>query len=861
MLTAIASTALFLFWQIAILVAAARIAQAASRGAKSPAEEFFTVMVSVAMLIEGIAASAISFAHANSIPAYAVVAVLCLVCSARRAVVAEFLTRLRALSLWRYRITAAVLLSAAIPLFFLTLKPIDEPDSANYLHFLLEWRAGRSTPYNFSTYYVAFGTSRFLPALVLSRTDWFFAFVALEPVLLLGLSLYLVAAELEIPPRLRLWSVAAAVALQHLWGPHSGVGTLKADSVHAAGVGLLALVLLRAARSPARFSPLLFAFALVFATEKYTGVFLAVLAIGVLVWLRVPIARMLPAAALILVTTGHYYVHSLFLWRNPFYPFTVRLGPIELPGTADLSDTSIFANRHDPQLWKLVFRPEHWLSPAGLLFPVLLVLVLIAALWIVLTGVRRRPPVFWLAGLLLAGWLLFARTFYGAGPQRHTLDFLQADLSTLRYVEGFLALGEIFLVWFLWKRGVPQSILLLLAALDGASRLWLLYRQPNLHLFPPALWIGAALLAGLIALRFAASAPAVVGLTLIIAAPAITGRNRALWFQESQPIYQAFSDLPPTTIFLFENAATGYSALHFALCGPYLKHDVRTSPDMGNAGQAHYLVRLRNSAEAPAATPDPLPPGYRPLLRAQYGTVSERISSRPWDTDQIAAWYLPPGKMAAANLAVDTGTATQSAHRLQPGEQVFVPPLTVLRLEKDETQSLEPVEGSAMRLLNCGRLMNGRPQGLLYRYEAGAWRADRTSLPLPESPVISIERGSFQTERLADNQGSYLRIRAQNDAQWLVLVTALPPLHEAEPFTAFATARGATGASTTFWLWTRNEVSDYDSPPSGEWHEFRQWRRARRPAPDDHLAIGRKNVHAGDSFEVREQGAISGIEP
>jgi hypothetical protein len=249
------------------------------------------------------------------------------------------------------------------------------------------------------------------------------------------------------------------------------------------------------------------------------------------------------------------------------------------------------------------------------------------------------------------------------------------------------------------------------------------------------------------------------------------------------------------------------------------------------------------------------------VLGERYGTVSERTSSRPWDTDEIEAWYLAPGKIAAANLPVDAGAAKESSHRLQPGEQVFVPPRTVLRIKKNETQSLEPAEGSAMRLLNCGRLVNGRPQGVHYRYRAGAWRTDRTPLPLPEPSVISIERGSFQIERLADDRGPYLRIRAQNDAQWLVLVTALPRLDEAEPFTAIATARCPAGGSTSFWLWTRNEVSDYDSPASGEWHEFRQWRRARHPAPDDHLAIGRKYVHAGDFFEVREQGAIPGIEP
>jgi hypothetical protein len=860
MLTAIGSTALFLIWEIAILLAAGGIAMAACRDAKSPAEEFLVVMLSAAMLIEGLTAGTISFAYANSIAAYAVVAAGCLIWAARRQVIAEIFTRLRGLLLWQFRINAAVILAASIPLFFLTLKPIDESDSVNYLHFLLEWRAGRLTPYTFSTYYVAFGTSRFLPTLVLSRSDAFFGFIALEPVLLLALGLYLVAAELEIPPRLRLWSVATAVALQHFWGCHSGVGTLKADSIHAAGVVLLALVLLRTARALDRFSPLLFALALVFSTEKYTGVFLAILAIAALLWMRVTIVRMLPAAALVLVTTGHFYLRSFIRWGNPFYPFTVRLGPIELTGTGDLSDTSILANWHDPQLWKLLFLPAHGLSPAGLLFPVVLALLLIAALWTFILGGRRPPPVFWLAGLLLAGWLLFARTVWGAGSQPHTLGFLEADLSTLRYVEGFLALGEIFLVWFLWKRGVPESLLLVLAAIDGASRLWLLYRQPDLHLFTPALWIGA-LLAGLLVLRYATPALMAVVLALIIAAPVITGRNRALWFPDWQPIYQVFRDLAPTTIFLFDDPDTGFSALHFALCGPYLKHDVRTSREMPDAGQAHYLVRLRPPALVHSAAPEILPTEYRPVLRTLYGTVAERTLTRPWDTGEVDAWYLRPGKMAAANLPVDAGAANESTHRLEPGDRVFVPPITVLGLEKDDTLALQPTMGSTMRLLNCGPLVNGRPQGLLYRFQSGGWRAERTHLPLPDSPVISIERGAFQIERLADDQGPYLRIRAQNDARWLVLVTALPPLHEAEPFTAFATARGPAGASTTFWLWTRNEVSDDNSPQSGDWHEFRQWRRARHPAADDHLAIGRKYVHAGDSFDVREQGTILGIEP
>jgi hypothetical protein len=846
------STALFLFWQTAMVLAAARFAGRSKR----PAGDFFVVLLSAAMLVEGISGSAISFIRANSIAAYVLVGAACFAFGARRRVVTELWTRLRGLSVWRFRITAAVLVATAIPLFFLTLKPIDEPDSVNYLHYLLEWRAGRLTPYTFSTNYVAFGPSRFLPALVLTRTDWFFGFVAVEPVLLLAVGLWLIGSELEIPPRLRLWSVAAAVALQHFWGCHSGVGTIKTDALHAAGVVLLALVLMRTARAPDRFSPLLFACAAAFTTEKYTGVFLSIIAIGALLWMRIPIRRMLPAALVVLCTTGHYYLRSLFQHGNPFYPFTVRLGPIALPGTGDLSDTSILANWRDPRLWKLFFEPAHGISPAGLLFPVILALLLAAAMWTVITGLRRRPPVFGLAALLLAGWLLFARTFWGAGPQPHSLGFLETDLSTLRYVEGFLALGEIFLAWFLWKRGVPEWALLAVIGMHGASRLWLLYRQPNLRLFAPALWIGAALLAGLVVLRFAGPMVAFVGFALVIAAPAITERNREMWFPEWRSIWQPFRELAPTSIFLFDDPATGFSALHFALCGPYLKHDVRTSPDMRDAGGARYAIRLRAAPQ-----PDPEVPGYHPVLQTRSGTVLERLSTGSWNANDREAWYLTPGNMAAPDLPVDAGTAADSRHRMKPGELVLEPPLTTLRLTASGTQVLDPPEGAALRLMNCGPLENGQPRGLTCRYHDGRWQMGHTPLPLPASPIVSIERGSFQVERLSDDQGPYLRIRAQNDAQWCVMVTALPGLKQPEPFTAFANARCPKDKSCTFWLWTRNEVSDYQSPPAGEWHNFHLWRRANNPAPDDHLAIGRKDVRAGDFFDVRELGAIAGIEP
>jgi dTDP-glucose pyrophosphorylase len=154
-----------------------------------------------------------------------------------------------------------------------------------------------------------------------------------------------------------------------LWGSHSGVGTLKSDPLHAAGVVLLALVLARAARG--RFDGAIFAFAVAFATEKYTGAMLAALAAAAVVLLRARLVTLVGAAFLFAATTGHYYIRNLWLWHNPFYPFTARFARLVLPGTGDLSATSIAANWRNPRLWRLFFLPER-VSPAGLLFPAML---------------------------------------------------------------------------------------------------------------------------------------------------------------------------------------------------------------------------------------------------------------------------------------------------------------------------------------------------------------------------------------------------------------------------------------------------------------------------------------------------------
>jgi hypothetical protein len=903
-----------IIWEFALLAASTRVAMllAACTGRKLTAEEFFAVVCSVNMALEALPATALSFAHGNSAAAYLAIAAGLVVFGMRPQVLREFADRWRALEIWRFRLTAAFLCAAAVPLLLVVWKPVDEWDSIHYLHYLLEWRVGQLTPYTFATNYVAFGPSRFLPGLVLARNDWFFWLVSLKPVLLLGLGLHLLAVELELPARLRIWTVAAAMALQHLWGCHSGVSTLKSDSLHAAGAVLLALVLMRAAGhraslaavgrpilaadplssgsgrlkagcgqdcpphnvgtdytgqgigkdcpgQDATFDPVLFAFALAFATEKYTGVFLGAFAVAGLLWMRIPWRELVPGMLLTLVTTGHYYIRSLWQHGNPFYPFAIKMGPIELPGTADLSATSILANARNGAMWRLFFLPAHGISPAGILFPAALLLILAASCWIVLRNWRRRPPAFWLACVVLLGWLLFARTFYGAGPQAGSLEFLQADLSTLRYVEGFLALGEILLIWSLWKLNVPVPVLMAMVAIEGASRLWLLYTQPNLLLFPARWWIAAAALAGLACFGLRAVAAGGLAALALAAAPLTVERNRAEWLPFWQGVYRPLWNAPAGSMFLFDEERAGADGAQFALSGAKLQHEIRLGTDLAGVSE-RYAVRvldrgqLRSELDRFAAALEPR--GYRRMVEAPQGIILEHVAAAGWESAGGTAWYVEDGTLPAAGAAIDAGDASGSRRVLHAGDLAFSPSGRVLRVGANSTTAPAPVEGVEIRLANAGN-----PPGLTYRFRDGRWTADRPGVPVPPSPIVSIEHGKFELERLQDANGPYLRVRALNDSAWLVVVTEFPPMVERAPFTALWVARAPAGSACTYWLWTKAEISDYSGGRTGDWQTFRLLRRAHDFARGDHLAVGRKNVHAGDSFDLREAGVLAGYFP
>src|SRR5262249_43121146 len=143
-----------------------------------------------------------------------------------------------------------ILTALAGPLLLLSFKPVDEIDSINYLHYLIDWMANRATPFTFATNYVAFWELSFLPTWMVTGGDLFFPLLAMKAVILAALAAWLIGRELEIPDTLLLLTVAGAVAMRHYWFGASGVPTLKNDALHGAGFLLLALVVMRWARRP-----------------------------------------------------------------------------------------------------------------------------------------------------------------------------------------------------------------------------------------------------------------------------------------------------------------------------------------------------------------------------------------------------------------------------------------------------------------------------------------------------------------------------------------------------------------------------------------------------------------------------------
>jgi hypothetical protein len=623
----------FVVWEAAMFAASIRIAWLLGwRDGKRPVEKWLAVLA-IEVTLEASLAGLFSFAAANSVMAYWIVAAACLV--------AALLLRRRPDAQFPSLPHAALIAALLAPLIFLSFKPVEEIDSINYLHYLIDWMANRATPYTFATNYVAFWELSFLPTWMVTGVDLFFPLLALKAVLLVALAAWLAGKELGLGGSLLLWTVFGSVLLRHFWFEYSGVPTLKNDALHGAGFVLLALVVLRAARGGlASTDMVLLAFGAAFASVKYTGIFVAAIAIVLVLLLRRPAIRSwLGVALFFLLTSGHYYLHNLVRYGSPFYPFQINLLFIHLPGTADLSNTSILYSLHDPRLWRALFLPAGGVSPAGLLFPATLAGVLIAAAWRCLGAAyawlrhRTHPATLdFAAVLLLCGWLLYFRSVFSASGYAGDLSFIRNHLNSIRYVDGVLALSEIFLV-ALAARFTP--IVWLLVIVNVASRLMDLYAKVPAAIFPPLL-VGAVAVSAcllLLLLKRWAGIGALAG--VLLACPIIVERNRLQWTTYWNDLKPSLELLQGPDLAVLALPDGGYFAAHVVAAGNPVHTAVRTMlPEqmdaIAPASRPRYLAAMVTSGSEAATDWQSRYGsriekwGYGLRVQGKYGAILER---------------------------------------------------------------------------------------------------------------------------------------------------------------------------------------------------------------------------------------------
>jgi hypothetical protein len=495
---------------------------------------------------------------------------------------------------------------------------MEEIDSVNYLHYLIEWMGNRGNPHDFASYYSPFWEISFLPVWLVTRVDLFFPLLALKGVALVGIAAWLLGRELDMPPLALGCVVFSVLLMRHYWLEYSGVATIKNDAPQAAGFLLLALVVMRAARgSLARADWILLALGIVFGTVKFLGLVISPLAVLLVVWLirrtRGLVLRLAALAAVFVLTTGHTYWSNWRTFGNPVYPMPLHLGPFQLPGAgADISNTSILYNLHDPRLWRAFFLPADALSPLGILFPEILAAALLICAWLSLRWLlrRRKPaPREWLALLILGAWLLYFRAPWSASAGGGDLAYVLNSLDSMRLVEGVLAASEILLASMLGRYAIP------LAALQAVSRLWWIDRRLPLDLFPlPAVCVAAVIAATLVltARRYAVVAAAAA---LILACPAIVERNRVHWTVYWNDLKPALAAVRGPDLAYFGMNEASYWAGHVVAAGNPVHPEVRA------------LLPEDLAALAPAARPRYLAvlvtPGFD--WRAHYGP-------------QLAAW-------------------------------------------------------------------------------------------------------------------------------------------------------------------------------------------------------------------------------
>lgn len=495
--------------------------------------------------------------------------------------------------------------SVTLPLLLAQMRPTNETDSLFNLNFIFDWLYNGNNPYWMNSWNPASWEVTYLPSLIISKSDVYFWMTSFLAVVLIGFGIYKIGRELGISGRLSWLTAFSTCMFFELWYNPSGIGTIKQDMIYAASVLLIVLAIIKSIKNDSKKTSLIFfTIGAIFVLAKESGV--AIIVFGIILtfffnWKKIlklkkkTVFYCILAFSAIMAISGHYYLHKLFEWGNPFYPYLLTvfghpLGQYQL----DFSGTTIFSSIHDPQLYQyLLFNPDNILR-AGLLFPVLVVLGYIGApiiacvqFYRIIAKKSNNRNLLFLAIFVFLTWIVYLFHFVGASSQPGDLFYVKT-LGSIRYVEGTVFLTELFLVYILWICRLPRNILLAIIGINLLSRLVYNYQNLpysqilNLGYLP--IIIPMVVAAALLIMRKSSRIKiiSIVIFSILIASffisPEIVDKNRAFWIPQWDEVIQKIYYQQPSKIFLayqtYSDGGSEYWTITYPFHGNQLQHSV-----------------------------------------------------------------------------------------------------------------------------------------------------------------------------------------------------------------------------------------------------------------------------------------------
>jgi len=468
-----------------------------------------------------------------------------------------------------------IIISALLPVLFISMRPIDSYDSLYFLTFMLDWSFNQEIPYVRGFDYPPIWELSYIPSIILTKSDNFFWINSVKPLILIALGTYLIGREIKFPKFLIWASIFSSVLYFQFWlDTANSIGTIKNDVIVAAGIIFLIYSAVRSLRPNFdRITGIFFIVGIIFVTIKPSGILVAFIATIILVIINrkklsanrknIAIWTGVLLAAFSLFA-GNYYLYNLVEFGNPLYPIPLNLFGLELEGSYDTTHSRIVDHLDDKRVWEVLF-PYEKISRGGLLFPVLIAFGFAGTLGILIFSAVRylktkkfEPILVVISGFILLTWVYYFFTPFSAAER--LTNIVERELFSTRYIFATLFVTELFFLYILWRLKIPNIVIFAIVGINLVSRYWILWPGISTHfdhsqiIYPLIVLIGIFVF-GLCFRKFVPNMVLLgaLSISVLIFSPYIIEEHRESWLGPWQKVIIYLDDLPPSEIFLVKN--------------------------------------------------------------------------------------------------------------------------------------------------------------------------------------------------------------------------------------------------------------------------------------------------------------------